>query len=939
MIKNLFLQVVNMSITASVVILVVIVIRQLLKKQPKIYSYLLWGIVLFRLLCPYSFSLDTSLFNFMPAAHISGSQIEYVPQDIVYAPQIEQIVENETTITPVLPAQGVSQSEILPDENRIVKNNEPNIDYIKIAAVLWLFGSIYMVLNNLISLYEIKVILAGSRHISDNIYTNRIIPTAFIMGIIKPKIYLPENLTEKQKEFILLHEKTHIRRCDYIFKILGFAAVSLHWFNPLVWVAFKMAENDMEMACDEAVIKKLGGNEKAGYSQTLLNISMPSPKQPAMHLAFGEGDTKNRIINILNYKKPAFIGGVIITLLMIASVTALAFNPMGLTARKIINLSDENIESAIILKDVQYINANKDDIALLMKNLKKIKLNDDKEVQTNTEDGYSYIMLSTETDTLKVNFNRDYTEIWLTGENGETNADNIVYDVYNPDYMSAWFEGLFHQNSAPKEFTQVVFPFKDNKITGCSLCENTCPFVVSLELPEGWKLKNSADIPGNILAAQDRHHSVSITNKTGDVIGAIAFNTYNSDIKTVEDICNGITENYGYFFSKDNYHILYNACETAVTEYTSDAMPSLQNFAIISKSLELPVYISVCIPVEHIANYQLEEIAQSIKIEPVDDKNTKKYTTFFIKPDESSAVLANTAAQIHLKNNLGIDDFSINHAESVSANDHSSPFTYNTDIFNDYDYVVKAEYSCFNTELTSFIYIKKADDGNYAIIGSVEDDMVYDADDVYSTYTETVDRTVDILPVYKEEKDNTMTLGTSEITSTGENGLGLEKVRITYRNGVVVDEEVLETITLREPVPIIKKLGTLWNGTIIQGGSGKLIWPTAAGYVSRGFVGQYPQHNGVDIAGPAGTYIMAADTGVVTKALYTDVGYGTYCIIEHGGYQTLYAHCSELLVQAGQQVQKGQIIAYMGCTGNATGNNLHFEVKMGNTRYNPYSWF
>ena len=330
MIKSLFLQVVNMSITASVVILAVMGIRWLLRKQPKIYSYMLWGIVLFRLLCPYAFSLDTSLFNFMPAAHISGSQIEYVPQDIVYAPQIELLIESEAVTESVLSAHNTAQTETMPDENKIVKSSETTIDYIKIVAVLWLFGSIYMVLNNLISLYEIRVILSGSRHISSNVYANRTISTAFIMGIFNPKIYLPENLTDKQKEFILLHEQTHIKRGDYLFKILGFVAVSLHWFNPLVWAAFKMAENDMEMACDEAVIRKLGGNEKAGYSQTLLNISMPSPKQPAMHLAFGEGDTKNRIINILNYKKPAFIGGAVITLLLVSSVTALAFNPMGL---------------------------------------------------------------------------------------------------------------------------------------------------------------------------------------------------------------------------------------------------------------------------------------------------------------------------------------------------------------------------------------------------------------------------------------------------------------------------------------------------------------------------------------------------------------------------------------------------------------------------------
>ena len=939
MIKTLFLKVVNMSITASVVIVAVLFIRWLLRKQPKIYSYILWGIVLFRLLCPYSFSLDTSLFNIMPAAHISSGQIEYVTPDIVYSPQVEQIIENESDSDIVIQAQQNTISDTQPTENKIVINDNFTIDYINLFALLWFFGCIYMVLNNLLSLYEIRAILASSRHISRNVYVNNIIPTAFIMGIIRPKIYLPYNLGEKQKEFILLHEQTHIKRGDYLFKILGFVAVSLHWLNPLVWLAFKAAENDMEMSCDEEVIKQLGYNEKAEYSQTLLNISMPSPKQPAMHLAFGEGDTKNRIINILNYKKPAFIGVTVITLLLFASVSALAFNPMGLTVRKTVNLSDENVKTCIILQDKQYKNIDSNELVTLMKNLNKIKLDKPKEPSTNTEDGYSYIMLSTETDTLKVNFSQDYTEMWLTGENGETNADNLVYDVYNPDYISTWLDGLLHHNETVNESVRVVFPFKDKMIDNCAVCSDTYPFIVNLELPEGWKLKNSTDIPGVILSPQDMHHTVSITDQNGDVIGSLGFNTYDGNIKNVNNICNSIADNYGYVFNLENFHILNNICETAVTEYTSDAIPSLRNFAIISKSEELPVYIFACISVDRIANNQLEEIAQSIKIEPVDEKNTKKYTTFFIKPDESSAVLANTAAQIHLKNNIGIDDFSITYAEAVSANDTPAPFDYNTDIFTDYDYVVKAEYTCSNAELTSYIYIKKSNDGNFDIIGSVEDDMVYDAEDVSSTYTETVERTVDILPTSKEEKDDTMTLGTSKITSTGENGLGLEKVRITYRNGVVVGEEVLETITLREPVPIIKKIGTLWNGTVIQGGTGILIWPAAGGYISRGFVGQYPQHNGVDIAGPAGTYIIAADNGVVTKALYTNVGYGVYCIIEHGGYQTLYAHCSELLVQTGQQVQKGQIIAYMGCTGNATGNNLHFEVKKGNTRYDPYTWF
>ena len=206
-------------------------------------------------------------------------------------------------------------------------------------------------------------------------------------------------------------------------------------------------------------------------------------------------------------------------------------------------------------------------------------------------------------------------------------------------------------------------------------------------------------------------------------------------------------------------------------------------------------------------------------------------------------------------------------------------------------------------------------------------------------YTEKTTRQVEIPYSRKTEKNNSMTLGTTKVSQKGEKGLKEELVESVYIDGVLQKETVIQSTVLKEPVTEITQQGTVWNGTVIQGGNGRLVWPTGGGRVSRGFVGQYPAHNGVDIAGPVGTHIYAADSGVVTKALYTNVGYGIYCIIEHGGYQTLYGHCSRLLVSVGQQVQQGQLIAYMGSTGNSTGPHLHFEVKRGNTRYNPYNWF
>ena len=198
---------------------------------------------------------------------------------------------------------------------------------------------------------------------------------------------------------------------------------------------------------------------------------------------------------------------------------------------------------------------------------------------------------------------------------------------------------------------------------------------------------------------------------------------------------------------------------------------------------------------------------------------------------------------------------------------------------------------------------------------------------------------------YKTEQkaNNSMSLGTTKTVQKGEKGLNRVTVDVTYIDGIAQNETVIETVVVKEPVTEIVEVGRyISQGVVLQNaGTGKFGWPTGGGVrVSRGFAGQYPAHNGVDIAGPYGTPIYAADAGIVTTAKYTNRGYGVYVIIEHGnGYQTVYGHCSSLTVSYGQQVSKGQLIGYMGSTGNSTGNHLHFEIKSGNTRYDPYRFW
>ncbi len=203
-------------------------------------------------------------------------------------------------------------------------------------------------------------------------------------------------------------------------------------------------------------------------------------------------------------------------------------------------------------------------------------------------------------------------------------------------------------------------------------------------------------------------------------------------------------------------------------------------------------------------------------------------------------------------------------------------------------------------------------------------------------YVETVVRE-EVVPFSKvEERNNTMNLLTSRVSQAGVNGLNELVVEVEYIDGIAVKETIISTTVISEPVTQITQIGTLWNGQEVAAGSGVFIWPTTNFRWSRGFTGQYPAHNGIDLAASYGTPIVAVDSGTVITAQYNASGYGWHVIIAHAnGYQTLYGHCSSLTVYVGQSVSQGQVIAYMGSTGWSTGNHIHFEVKNGNYRYDP----
>ena len=333
----------NMSLTASLVIVFVLLLRLLLKKTPKVISYALWGIVLFRLLCPVSIESGLSLFGLLetPVA-TSGtlaSRIEYIPSDIVHTeyPSV------------VLPAPGVGEaiSETLPQgEEQLVA--DPLEAPTAIATYTWIAGVVAMGIYAVVSYLRLRRKLITASWVRENIYLADEITSPFVMGLIHPKIYLPSSLGEREQSYVVLHEQHHIRRLDHIMKVLAFIALSIHWFNPLVWLAFMMAGRDMEMSCDEAVIRKMGDGVLADYAASLLSLATGKYIIAGMPLAFGEGDTKGRIRNLANWKKPVFL--VVLAAAIACAILAICLltNPEGprsfpMTGRNIADLDPQKI--------------------------------------------------------------------------------------------------------------------------------------------------------------------------------------------------------------------------------------------------------------------------------------------------------------------------------------------------------------------------------------------------------------------------------------------------------------------------------------------------------------------------------------------------------------------------------------------------------------------
>lgn len=299
---DIFLKIVNMSISACWIVLAIILLRFILKKAPKWINCLLWGIAGLRLVMPFSFE---SMFSLIPSAETISKSADS-PR-----PHFESgvtVVDNQVN--------NYLKGNYFEGVTRPAGNF---VDITSILAIVWGVGILALFIYTVISFIRLKGKIGTAVLLRDNIYQSESVVSPFVLGIINPKIYLPFNMSEQDMEHVIAHEQAHLRRKDHLWKPLGFLILILHWFNPMVWLGYILLCRDIELACDEKVVKELNNEQRADYSQALLTCSVNRRMIAACPVAFGEVGVKDRVKSVLSYKKPAFwiiVVGIIISIVV-----------------------------------------------------------------------------------------------------------------------------------------------------------------------------------------------------------------------------------------------------------------------------------------------------------------------------------------------------------------------------------------------------------------------------------------------------------------------------------------------------------------------------------------------------------------------------------------------------------------------------------------------
>ena len=322
--SDLFLKIIDMSISASWLALAVLLLRLILKKAPKWVNVLLWGIVAVRLICPFALESSVSL---IPDSVGNGEFVSEWADD--YIGDIDTHYSGSDYYDAAVGAgrepisDGAGRYYVVTKHDQLGEPATIENTVVPVLSVVWAAGIIVLALYTAASYWHLRRKVSEAVILRDNIYQSENVASPFVLGIIKPKVYLPYNMDEQDLSHVVAHEQAHIRRRDHWWKPLGFFLLTIHWFNPLMWLAYVLLCRDIELACDEKVIQELGNEQRADYSQALVSCSVNRPMIAACPLAFGEVGVKERVKSVMNYKKPAF--WVIVVSVITCAVVAICF--------------------------------------------------------------------------------------------------------------------------------------------------------------------------------------------------------------------------------------------------------------------------------------------------------------------------------------------------------------------------------------------------------------------------------------------------------------------------------------------------------------------------------------------------------------------------------------------------------------------------------------
>ena len=309
MLKNIFVYLLHNSIAVCVVILTVFAVRLFLRRAPKKYSYILWAIVGIYLLCPIRLSSPISIYSVLN--NVSDTFLEhhslplnaknFADKNKTYNEKNQKTKDSNKSKFDNVSSTNKNQKTKQNQNNTAGTENISQSLTVTTTAYIWLCGCIVLLVRNLFLIWRTKQTVLMAIRRKDNIYESECISTPFVIGIVRPKIYIPFNLSEQEREYILKHEQYHIRRKDQIIKICAYILCVIYWFQPLIWFAYFVMIRDMEMSCDEYVLKNSKSDIRAAYSTSLLKLATKTEDFNAGLPAFGESDIRKRVKNIMKF--------------------------------------------------------------------------------------------------------------------------------------------------------------------------------------------------------------------------------------------------------------------------------------------------------------------------------------------------------------------------------------------------------------------------------------------------------------------------------------------------------------------------------------------------------------------------------------------------------------------------------------------------------------